>query len=341
MSPRAALHPALRAALCAALRAALCAALCAALRAAPGAWAAPAAPGAGQEEDGGCAQVRARAAAAALTSAEVDEAFERGKNAYLYGSYALVVSCLEPLITPDLLISSPEDLALGYEYLGLAYLYLERRADAERQFKSLIFFRPSYELDPVRVPPDAVTLYGRLRDSLAGALKERQAALDEQRAREAEALRARLNREVVIEQRVNSRLVALLPFGVGQLQNQDAAAGYTLLISEALLSLSSAALFWSIEAMRLPNGRFARQDLSAARDLQAAQLLTGSVALGLMVGGVLHAQLFYVPTRPTRRFERPLSAPDLPGGAPSPAAPPAPLPAPALPDASLDARGFD
>lgn len=288
-----------------------------------------------------CAEVRARAAAGALTSAEIDEAFERGKNAYLYGAYSLTVACLEPLITPDLLISNPEELALGYEYLALAHFYLERLPQAEGLFKSLIFFRPSYELDPVRVPPDAVTFYARLRDALAGELKERQVALDEQRAREAEALRSQMSREVIIEQRVNSRFVALLPFGIGQFQNQDPVAGYTFMISEGLLAAASAALFWSIESMRLPNGRFARQDLSAARDLQTAQVLTGGGALGLMVGGVIHALIFYEPMRPTRRFERPLSAPPPP----SLAAPPAPLPPPPpsdpKPDPSLDAEGFE
>jgi len=280
-----------------------------------------------------------------LTLSLIDEAYQRGKSAYLYGSYQLAIDCLDPLLNPDLLLSNPEELALAYEYVGLAHFYLEHKEQARQRFKSLIFFRPQHELDPVRVPPDAVTAYVQLRDELSEELKARASALEEQRAKEDALLKSLTKRELIIEQRVNSRLVALLPFGVGQFQNEDDGVGYFFLGAELLSSALSAGLFWQIESMRQSNGRFARQDIALARELQSVQLISGGVAVGLILGGVIHALIFYQEQRPLRRFERALTADDMRlkttereerESTERPTAAPEPLP----PNPNLDDEGF-
>lgn len=279
-----------------------------------------------------------------LTLPLIDEAYERGKSAYLYGSYQLTIDCLAPLLNPDLLLSNPDELAIAYEYVGLAYFYLEQTEQAKQYFKSLIFFRPDHELDPVRVPPDAVTVYAQLRDSLSEDLKARQIALKEQRAKEDALLKALTKRELIIEQRVNSRLISLLPFGIGQFQNEDDGVGYFFLGSELIAATLSVGLFWKIESMRQSNGRFARQELSYARELQSAQLMSGGITVGLILGGIIHALIFYEPQLPLRRFERPLTENDIKLKAPvqndqSPndlLSPPQPL----TPNPLLDEDGF-
>lgn len=281
-----------------------------------------------------------------LTLPLIEEAYQRGKSAYLYGSYQLTIDCLSPLLSPDLLLSNPDELAIAYEYVGLAYFYLEDMERARQHFKSLIFFRPDHELDPVRVPPDAVTTYAQLRDSLSEELQARESALEQQRAKEDALLQALTKRELIIEQRVNSRLISLLPFGVGQFQNEDAGVGYFFLGSELVATALSAGFFWKIESMRQSNGRFARQEIAYARELQSAQLISAGVAVGLVLSGVIHALIFYEPQLPLRRFERPLTPDDVrikgaetQGGLEGDerARPPEPL----TPNPSLDAEGFE
>lgn|GEM_PF-1939687 len=308
----------------------------------PALWGEPASRGRGELQ---CDYLKRPDYKRHLTLPLIEEAYQRGKSAYLYGSYQLTIDCLGPLLSPDLLLSNPEELAIAYEYVGLAYFYLEEMELAKQHFKSLIFFRPDHELDPVRVPPDAVTTFVQLRDSLAGELLARESALEEQRAKEDALLEALTKRELIIEQRVNSRLIALLPFGIGQFQNEDRSVGYFFLGSELIATALSVGLFWKIESMRQSNGRFARQELSTARELQSAQLISGGVAVGLVLSGVAHALIFYEPQRPLRRFERPLTEDDirLTAGdettdelSSDPLRPPGPLP----PNASLDDEGF-
>ena len=244
-----------------------------------------------------------------LNSQEIDLAFKKGKNAYLYGSYPLVIKSLQPLITPNLLISNPEELAIAYEYLGLAYFYLNRKQEATTIFTSLIYFRPTYEFDPVRVPPNAVSFYTQLKESLADDLADRQAALEEQRRKEAERMKTLMSREVILEQQVNSRLIGCFPFGVGQFQNQDDGMAYFFLSSELIAIALSIGFFSSVESLRQGNGRFSQDDFIYAQKLQNAQLISGGVAIGLMVSGVIHAMIFYKDRRFLRKVERILSSP--------------------------------
>ena len=241
-----------------------------------------------------------------LNTQEVSAMFSRGKNAYLYGTYPLVIESLQPLISPNLLISNPDDLAHAYEYLGLAYFYLNNKKRAQDTFKNLIFFRPEYELDPVQVPPTAVTFFTQLKKSLASELADRQAMLDEHRTRELTKKRILKSREVILERQVNSRLLALFPFGVGQFQNQDTKMGYTFLISELIATGLSIGFFFGVESLRQSNGTFSVEEISNAQRLQSAQMISGSVAIGLMVSGVIHAFIFFQEDRFLRRLERAL-----------------------------------
>ena len=215
--------------------------------------------------------------------------FDQGRNAYLYGSYQEAVSALKPLVDPEVLIADPDELALCFEYLGLAYFYLGNLEQAERFLVDLIYFRPDYRLDPVQVPPKAVTLYNQLRLKLQSEIQERQKALRRQELLDEERRLKKMRQQIVLERQVNQYLVAFIPFGVGQFQNRDQGLGYFFLASEVIAVGLSAGFFWGVEALRQADGRFLREDYTVAHRMQNAQVISGGVALGLMISGVVHA----------------------------------------------------
>ena len=224
-----------------------------------------------------------------LSKIEVKLAFDRGRNSYLYGSYKDTVKNLRPLLYPKVLIAQPESLSLSYEYLALAYFYLGEQELAIQTFKDLIYARPEHQLDPVRVPPNAVSLYNQLHDELQSELQQRQEALERQTELEKEREQQSLKQSVILEQQVNQRLVAFLPFGAGQFQNRNPELGYFFLGSELVAVGLSAGFFWGVESMREIDGRFSRQNYPIAQSLQRAQIISGGIALGLMVSGVIQA----------------------------------------------------
>ena len=217
-------------------------------------------------------------------------------NSYLYADYPRVLTKLVPLIEPDLKLSLPEDIARAYELSGLAAFYLQDEESAARYFEKLIRLRPDFRLDPVKVPPPAVAFFDGLRDKLADEIKRIQAALAKLAAEEKE--RERLKNQVTIQRnlKVNSRLTAMIPFGVGQFQNGDKISGQLLLTGQALTATSSAVLFFAVESLRTESGRFRSSDIARSRQYRDAQLITGAVAIGLALIGIIEAQINFVPT---------------------------------------------
>ena len=191
------------------------------------------------------------------------------------------------------MIADPQMLTLAYEYLGLAHFYLGHKERATGYFKDLIYFRPEHRLDPVRVPPNAVSLYNQLHIALQEELTQRQEAMARQSELEEERRLRKMRLPIVLERQVNQKLIAFLPFGAGQFQNQEPGLGYFFLGSELIAVGLSAGFFWGVESLRQSDGRFMKRDYLFAQQLQRAQLISGGVAIGLMVSGVILALLRY------------------------------------------------
>lgn len=245
------------------------------------------------------------AVVASEAHASPEDALRDAENAYLYGDYPGVIEKLTPLVEPDILLAAPDDLARAYELLGLSTFFLDRIDDARGWFERLIRFRPDARLNPVLVPPPAVGFFEDVRESLADEIARMQAALEQARREEEERRRLALLTRVQVDTRVNSRLVATLPFGAGQFQNGDEALGYALLATQVAAVGTSVACYLAIEDLRQPDNLFDRADVQNARTLQDVQLWSGGIALALMVGGVVHAWATFVDEVPLREVAQP------------------------------------
>ena len=242
-----------------------------------------------------------------LASAQVQEnvRFSEGVNAYLYGDYPNTIAQLQPLIEPDVLLE-PDDAAKAYEYLGLSFYFLEDKEHAKEYFSRLIRLRPDWELDPVLVPPTAITFYNDIHRKMEAELSRQREALELLKRREAERRMRANTREIIIEDRKNSLFVACMPFGLGQFQNDQPILGTLFLSSEIIAIGLSMGFFMSVESMRLSNGFYEHEKYERAQQLQTAQLISGGVAVGLMIGGVIQALYAY---RETKVFQRKVTEP--------------------------------
>ena len=231
------------------------------------------------------------------------EALRDAENSYLYGDYARVLRKVVPVIEPDLQLSEPTRIARAYELAGLAAFFLEDLESAQRHFEKLIRLRPKFKLDPVKVPPPAISFFDNLRDNLKEEIARIEEALQKHAAEEARQKRlanqVRIRRDV----KVNSRTVAFLPFGVGQFQNGDALVGQAFLVSELLTAISSVGFFLGVESMRTDSGRFRTSDVARARQYRNVQMITGVTALTLAIVGIAEAQLSFQ-NRTTLKEER-------------------------------------
>jgi TolA-binding protein len=241
---------------------------------------------------------------------------EKARAAYLARNYAEAEDRLRVLVDAKTGLKELSLLSQARMYLGAVLLAQGKRAAAVQVFEKMILEDPSFEPDPLGFPGDVINTFFDVRGQLQE--KIRQAALSaaqleaERRARAAEERRrqdawlARV-KQMATEEKItvrNNRLVAFLPFGVGQFQNGDAVLGWTFLVTEAACVIGS--------GITVPMYSYARgraEEEARAGDLERkAQLyqdhadnirtvnlsFVGALAV-LAVTGVVQANLSYVP----------------------------------------------
>ncbi|MCA9582795.1 MAG: tetratricopeptide repeat protein [Myxococcales bacterium] len=248
--------------------------------------------------------------------------FESGRSAYLNQNYEEAVEILESLVgervprTNDRVI-----LVEALKYLGASYLFLGKKAEAEDRFERLIRKDIYYEIDPIAFPSAVVDAFESVRERIrriqaAEARREREESEKREQQRLKDWLEHRgkmlelqdLAKTDYVEVH-NSRLIAAIPFGVGQFQNGHDALGTGLAISEGLLAVTSITTYFLHESLRNETPTAAdRNDAEALRDgFQVANWLSAGI-LGLVaVVGVIDAQSRFVPVF---RTEKPRELPE-------------------------------
>jgi hypothetical protein len=191
--------------------------------------------------------------------------------------------------------------------------------------------RDAIRKNPQMSPPDSLIFpqpvierFMRVRQTLVGEIdaaeqKRIEQAKAEARAKEDQAAkeRARIGEleRLATEQTVivqNRRAIALIPFGVGQFQNGDAALGWVFLSSEVVLGglvLTS----WAVRSNLISETvQTKNADLAAVngrlQDWQTVLVVSSYALLGVAVAGIAEAQISFVPEfRTTRRRALPKS----------------------------------
>lgn len=256
---------------------------------------------------------------------EIDD-FEAARRSYEAQTFSDAARRLEGMIGGEVPAVESEVLVLeARKYLAATYLFLNRRDEAAEQFRLLLQQEPTYQLDPLGFPAAVLSLFDEVRTELelarAREEQERLNRLEQLRRDRLETLLARearlarlqaLARQETVETPA-SRLVATLPFGLGQFQNGHVTWGRVFAATETtLLTLSVATWAWhrwlrgQVDEV-LPNeaDRFVRQERTARITNQLSMGLFGA----LVLAGMLDAHLRFVPTR-TRTRQRSLP-PDL------------------------------
>jgi len=248
------------------------------------------------------------------------EAFRDARRSFDEARYQEAAQKLESLVGgEEPAIDDPILVQESRKYLGVTYLYLDRRQDADEQFRRMLRKDPDYPpLDPQTWPPAVVSAFEESRTDLRAetqAREEVEAARDRARREDLEertqAYITLLEDQAREQRRVieGSRWLALLPFGVGQFQNGHDGLGWALLVSEAGLTVTSIVtglLHGNLdpveaEAENATPGSFERVE----RTYRLTNWVSTALLGALVLVGILDAQLRFVPERVVFE-ERPL-----------------------------------
>lgn len=269
----------------------------------------------------------------AATQAELT-AFASGKKLYENGQHdqaATYFALATDGPTPS--IRDPDLVNQSRMIRGASNMYVGRIAEADTQFDRILRSNPKFQPDAILFPPGVIDRFNGIRERLEKEAAEKKAGdAATKKIKELEADKARLtSRLVSLEDYAKkyevvtkrSRIVASIPFGVGQFQNGDVGLGVFFAATEGL-ALTAVTISWAYHEYSLP---FRPVDTEEARSAANTARVVNWISLGafvaLAVGGIAQAHVAFVPeSREThsRPLPKPLTsfhpiASPIPGGA--------------------------
>ena len=270
--------------------------------------------------------------------AEIDKA----RAAFVTKNYRDVETRLRHLLEGTNLLRDPGNISQARMFLGAALVEQHREGAATPLFEKLLLDDAQFDPDPLTFPSHTLEVFidtrAQMRDRLAKAAAEARAAAEQRRRAEEErslqqtrlATLERMagQREVTVK---HSRIIASLPFGVGQFQNGQTALGTFFLAAEAALVIGSVITVpFYINARSQMNAEIVSFDLdrtaSKYRD-RAIDARTANIAFNVVfaltaAAGVAQAHVAFVPQAaetksrpiPPPVVVRPAGGPVLEGG---------------------------
>lgn len=250
--------------------------------------------------------------------------FEFARSRYDRHDYARAVDAFRKLVGTDPPRIANALLVLeSRKYFAASLLFVGAASDARQQFRLLLQQEPEYALDPLAFPTEVVALFDEVKAAMRRDLdSKREAELSQQREAAQQAATAEQLRRHNLERlrglaeqhevrTENSRLVATVPFGVGQFQNGHRGLGVALAMAEGLAAAASIGTFVSQQALADESPSASNQSdlLEQQRRLVTANWISFGTFAALALIGIVDAHLRFVPSKVTTT-PRPLP-PDL------------------------------
>ncbi|MCU0691576.1 MAG: hypothetical protein MUF54_09255 [Polyangiaceae bacterium] len=249
--------------------------------------------------------------------------FEKARNPYSAGRYDVAAERFAELLDPgaDNALRDPNLIERARTYRAASLIALGSLNDADAEIERVLRTNPNAFPDPVVFPTQVLDRFTdvrtRIRDELEAKAREKaekergerereRAAKAHEQARVAELERLARQQVRVVE---NSRWISLVPFGVGQFQNDQDGLGWAFFSVQAALATTTivtAGIHQSLQS-RGTEPNIDKHDLNARS--ATMQTINNAAWIGwalATVGGVVHAQLTFVPEkREVRQRELP------------------------------------
>lgn len=249
-------------------------------------------------------------AAPTAQASELDQ-FQNARAAYDSLNYELAADLFTGLLAEASANDRRPLVIESRKYLAASFLFIGRTVDADRELRVLLEVEPDYVIDPLEFPAEVQRAFARVKTELnerraedAARRSAEEAASRHARERAQLAERERLQRlvdlartERTVEER--SRLLGMIPFGVGQYQNGHDGLGLLLAVTEGVLLAGSITAYAFHENLRDQIPADDRYD--DARLAEAASRYINQISFGLFavvaITGIVDAQLRFRPTR--------------------------------------------
>jgi hypothetical protein len=229
---------------------------------------------------------------------------ERGTLEFDHKNFGNAVKILRPLIYPVIQLTSEDDIVKAHEILALSHFYIGKQKEAKDEFVLLLYLHPGHKLDPFLVPPAAVSFFQQIKndpelkaklEKIERERKEKEARLAKQndkKNKKPAGYKLYFERTEVF----NSRLIAFLPFGLGQFQNNQSEKGIAFAVVEGAALITNISSYWALIGLANEDGRYSDEDITLARGLRVTQYVSLAILAASFIYGVIDANIYFEPS---------------------------------------------
>lgn len=212
-----------------------------------------------------------------------------------FGEHGRAAEKLTVILNP-IQLDSAEDVIVARQYLGACFYLLEQRPRAEAEFSKILALDPEHKLDPEVFSPALVQFFEEVRARTGLSLRKPPPEPPPKAPLQPPPPSVIAPRP---ERDPPPMALALVPFGVGQFNNDHPVRGTLFAAAEGGLFGTALATFVMFNSLKIGEGRsgeaiFAsEEDADQARTLQSVYLATFYVGLGVLALGVVEALVSY------------------------------------------------
>jgi hypothetical protein len=220
-------------------------------------------------------------AASNAAAADPSKQFVQARTVFRSGQYQQAAILFSGLLYPTSQLNDRKEEIDAHLHLAVASFEIGQLDNAKREFDAAIDLDSTLDIRGYGFSTQATAFFETRKkelDEKARKIEERT-----RRARERQNLLKAVDRIRVFERK--NYLRNLIPFGVGQFQNDEPRKGIFFAASQAALGATSFVI-WTYLRGRYPDGQVPLTEVDQARTLQIFEITSALGCLGLMAWGV-------------------------------------------------------
>ena len=227
-------------------------------------------------------------AASDAAAADPSKSFVQARTVFRSGQYKEAAILFGGLLYPTSQLDDPKEEIAAHLHLAVAHFEIGQLDVARREFDAAINLDATLDIAGYGFSTQATAFFETRKkelDEKARKIEERT-----RRARERQNLLKAVDRIRVFERK--NYLRNLIPFGVGQFQNNQSRKGIFFAATEIGLGATSFVI-WTYLRSRYPDGQVPLPEVDSARTLQIFQITSASLCIGAMAWGIVDGFVNY------------------------------------------------
>ena len=228
------------------------------------------------------AVVALQLASSNAAAADPSKSFVEARTVFRSGQYKEAAILFSGLLYPTSQLADRKEEIDAHLHLAVASFEIGQLDNARREFDAAINLDSSLDISGYGFSKEATAFFEtrkKQKDEMARKIEERT-----RRARERQNLLKAVDRIRVFERK--NYMLNLVPFGVGQFQNDDRRKGIFFVVTQAGFGATSF-IIWTYLRNRYPDGQVPLTEVDAARRLQIFQITSALLCIGSMGWGVV------------------------------------------------------